>query len=160
LFAPDFWATAIYRVAHALWGAASVPVLRGPVHVACSAMRTLSELLVGVSLPAETEIGEGLYIGHCGPTVVNGRCRIGSNCNLSYGVTIGVAGRRGARAAPTIGNRVYVGPNAVLIGGIRVGDDAAIGAGAVVTNDVPARAVVVGNPARGFPSRQFRLCHV
>lgn len=61
---------------------------------------------------------------------------------------------RGKRAGvPNIGHRVCIGPNAVLIGNLTVGDDAAIGAGAVVTESIPARGVAVGNPARTISSK-------
>jgi serine O-acetyltransferase len=100
----------------------------------------------GINLPWETEVGPGLFIGHCGGIVVTPYARIGRDCNLSHNVTIGVT--RGGRhpGAPTIGDRVYIGPGAVLIGAITIGNDVAIGANAVVTHDVPDRATVRGNP--------------
>jgi serine O-acetyltransferase len=73
---------------------------------------------------------------------------IGKNCNLSQGVTLGVSGRGERRGAPTVGNRVYIAANAVVAGKISIGDDAVIGACAVVTTSVPPRAVVAGNPAQ------------
>lgn len=106
------------------------------------------EILTKISLPAQGEIGPGLFVPHFGPTVVNGAVRIGRNCTLSQGVSIGVGGRGAARGCPVLGDRVFVGPNAVIFGAITIGDDAAIGAGAVVTKAVPARGVAVGNPAK------------
>jgi serine acetyltransferase len=73
---------------------------------------------------------------------------IGRNCSVSQGVTIGLAGTGQSRGAPTLGDRVYLGPNAIVVGKISVGDDAVICAGRVVTRSVPPRAVVLGNPAR------------
>jgi serine O-acetyltransferase len=111
-------------------------------------VRKFHEVVTGICLPAECEIGPGLYIGHFGPVIVHPRARLGANCNLSQGVTLG-AKQSGAKAgAPTLGDRVYVGPNAVVIGAIQIGNDVAIGAGAVVLEDVPDRGVVVGNPGR------------
>ena len=72
----------------------------------------------------------------------------GDNCNLSNGVTIGEKFGGQNAGIPRIGNRVYLGPHAILIGNISIGDDAAIGAGAVVTTSVPERGVAAGNPAR------------
>jgi serine O-acetyltransferase len=106
------------------------------------------EIVTSIHLPPECEIGRGIYLGHFGPTIVHPRVKIGSNCNLSQGVTIGVVQRGKRRGVPTIGDRVYVGPNAVIIGSIIIGNDVAIGAGAVVTESLPDRAVVIGNPAR------------
>lgn len=103
---------------------------------------------LGINLPWATEVGPGLLIGHAGGIVINAAAVIGRDCNISHNVTIGVA--RGSRrpGVPTIGDRVYIGPGAVLIGAITIGDDAAIGANAVVTRDVPAGASAVGVPAR------------
>jgi serine O-acetyltransferase len=106
------------------------------------------EVITGVSIPAECAVGPGLYIGHFGTIIINGDVEIGVNCNLSQGVTLGMSGRGEERGCPSLGDRVYIGPHAILIGRIRIGHDVAIGAGAVVTKPVPDRAVVVGNPAR------------
>jgi serine acetyltransferase len=113
----------------------------------CLLVQLVVEILTGISLPPECEIGPGLYIGHFGPVILNSGVRLGRNCNLSQGVTLGVAGRGTKRGCPIIGDRVYIGVNAVLIGPIEVGNDVAIGAGAVLTKSVAACAVVAGNPA-------------
>jgi serine O-acetyltransferase len=102
----------------------------------------------GISIPYQTDIGPGFFIGHIGGIVVNFQCRIGSNCNMSHGVTLGQTNRGKRKGCPTIGDNVYIGPGAKIIGAIRVGDHAAIGANAVVTRDVPAHAVVAGVPAQ------------
>jgi serine O-acetyltransferase len=102
----------------------------------------------GISIPFDTDIGPGFFIGHFGGIVVNGSSRIGRNCNISHGVTLGQTNRGERRGCPVVGDNVYIGPGAKLIGGIRVGDRAAIGANAVVTRDVPAGAVVAGIPAK------------
>lgn len=102
----------------------------------------------GISIPPDTDIDAGFYIGHFGGIVVNGACRIGRNCNISQGVTLGGTNRGARKGCPHIGNQVYIGPGAKVIGGVRVGDHAAIGANSVVTRDVPENAVVVGVPAR------------
>jgi serine O-acetyltransferase len=74
--------------------------------------------------------------------------RIGKNCNLSHSVTIGYKQRGSRQGAPVIGDRVYIGPNSVLVGDIHIGNDVAIGAGSIVVKSVPDRAVVAGNPAQ------------
>ena len=102
----------------------------------------------GISISSLSPVGAGLYIGHFGGIVVNHGAVIGDNCNIQQGVTLGKA-NRGARAgAPIIGNNVFIGAGAKIIGRIHVGDGAAIGANAVVTHDVPAGAAVAGVPAR------------
>ena len=102
----------------------------------------------GISLPPDTQVGPGLYIGHHGTIVVNSEAVIGRNCNLSQGITIGQVNRGPKKGCPTIGDNVYIGPGAVIIGQIKIGDNAAIGANCVVTHDVPDNGVVVGVPGR------------
>ena len=102
----------------------------------------------GISISADTPVGAGLYIGHFGGIHVNHGAVIGNNCNIQQDVTLGKA-NRGARAgSPVIGNNVFIGAGAKIIGHIVIGDGAAIGANAVVTKDVPPGAAVAGVPAR------------
>jgi putative colanic acid biosynthesis acetyltransferase WcaB len=115
--------------------------LYGPVY------RLGVEWILGVELPWKTQVGKGLRINHGMGLVVNDGTRIGANCFLRQNTTIGNKQRDDTKC-PILGDRVDVGANVVIIGPVRVGDDAVIGAGAVVVKDVPAYAVVVGNPAR------------
>lgn len=107
----------------------------------------------------EPEIGEGTWIGAFTVIDGSGGLRIGAGCDISCGAQIYthstvrrcVSGRSHDhvdREPTTIGDRVFVGANAVIMMGVTVGDGAVIGAGAVVTKDVPAATVVVGVPAR------------
>lgn len=118
----------------------------GTYHACKFWLRRLS-LKFGVYIDITTEIGPGLYLPHPCGIIVNRRCRIGANCNLSQHVTLGLKSREPRAGCPILGDRVYVGPGAVIIGAIRVGDDAAVGANAVVTRDVPNQGVVAGVPA-------------
>ncbi|UCV05489.1 serine O-acetyltransferase [Dechloromonas denitrificans] len=102
----------------------------------------------GISIPYPTKIGSGFYIGHFGGIVVNEAAEIGRNCNISHGVTIGQLNRGERKGTPKIGDEVYIGPGAKIIGAIRIGNGCAIGANAVVTKDLPDKAVAVGIPAR------------
>jgi serine O-acetyltransferase len=102
----------------------------------------------GISIDRCAQIGPGLYIGHFGGIVVSGGCSIGRDCNISQGVTLGVANRGPRKGFPVIGDRVYLGPGAKIVGAVRIGSNVAVGANAVVTHDVPDNAVVVGIPAR------------
>jgi serine O-acetyltransferase len=103
---------------------------------------------MNVFIDPSTEIGAGFGMGHAYGIIINRRCRIGTNFSLSQNVTLGRKSREPNVGCPTIGDRVYIGPGAVIIGDITIGNDAAIGANAVVTKDVPANAVVVGVPGR------------
>ncbi len=102
----------------------------------------------GIQIPIDTNIGEGFYIGHFGDIVINGQSKIGKNCNISQGVTIGQSSRGKNRGHPTIGDNCYIGPGAKIIGNIKLGNNVAIGANAVVTKDVEDYAVVVGIPGK------------
>lgn len=102
----------------------------------------------GISIPYGTQIGSGFYVGHFGGIVVHGSAVIGKNCNISHGVTIGRTNRGPRQGTPVIGDNVYLGPGAKIIGNVRIGNSVAIGANCVVTKDIPDNAVVVGVPGR------------
>ena len=102
----------------------------------------------GLQINFTTEIGGGLYLPHALNIVVNRRCKIGRNCNLSQGVTLGVAHRGERMGTPVIGDNVYIAPGAVIFGEIEVSDGAAVGANCVVTKAVPENGVVVGVPGK------------
>lgn len=103
--------------------------------------RRLSERY-GFTIPPGT-FGPGLAIVHRGTIVVNKGAIVGRNCRIHQNVTIGSV--RGL--SPRIGNNVWIGAGAVVIGDIVIGDDVAIAANAVVTSDVPASVTVGGIPA-------------
>ena len=110
----------------------------------------LSVALWRVSIGRHAVIGPGLVIPH-GQVVVDGRVRIGRNCIINPWVTIGLsASRRWGfdRRGPVIGDRVFIGSGAKILGPVTIGDGARIGANAVVIDDVPAGVTVVGAPAR------------
>ena len=109
----------------------------------------LVEIITGISLAAECEIGDGLYIGHYGCIIVAPESRIGHNCSLAQNVTIGVAGTGGERGAPVIGNRVFIGAHSVIVGRITVGDDAVVGVGLAGRLHCRPRPCSVGAQCRG-----------
>lgn len=106
--------------------------------------------VMGVELRYATRVGPRLRLFHGQGLVVHKDTVIGADCVLRQNTTIGSKVRRDGTSTdcPVIGDRVDIGAHAVIIGEIRIGDDAVIGAGAVVVKDVPAGAVMVGNPAR------------
>ena len=106
------------------------------------------ELLIGAVIPTTVSCGPGLRLMHGGRGVVfHFKTRIGSNCTIYHGVTIGA---RSGNTPPVIGDNVYIGNGASVLGAITVGDGARIGAGAVVVSDVPAGATMVGVPAHAI----------
>ncbi|CUI08227.1 serine O-acetyltransferase [Massilia sp. P8910] len=102
----------------------------------------------GISIPYDTRIGPGFYIGHFGGIVVNSQAVIGRNCNISQGITIGQLNRGERKGVPTLGDNIYIGPGAVIVGAISIANGCAIGANAVVTRDLGENSVAVGIPAR------------
>lgn len=106
------------------------------------------QIKYGIEIPSNTRIGPGFYIGHFGQIIVSSYSVIGKNCNISQGVTIGQINTGTKRGYPTIGDNVYIAPGAKILGNITIGNNVAIGANSVVTNDIPDNAVVVGIPAR------------
>ena len=99
----------------------------------------------GIDIHITTQIGYGLYIGHGGPLVVNPSAIIGNNVNLSQFTTIGA---NGGRQAAEIGDNVYIGPQVCIIDHVKIGANATIGAGSVVTKDIPEGATAAGNYAK------------
>ena len=106
----------------------------------------LVETLTGISLPKSAEIGPGLKIWHFGNVFVHPEAVLGANCTLRQGVTIG--NRHEGGPVPRLDDDVELGAYAQLLGGIRVGRGAKVGAMAVLLCDVPDGGVAVGNPAR------------
>ena len=119
-----------------------------PCHYLCRAILYRCGVRYGISIPYNTRIGPGLYIGHHGGIVVNDEVVIGRDCNLNHEVTIGV--KYGGRnpGVPVIGERVYLAPGCKVIGRIFLGDDVAVGANSVVVESVPNSGVAAGVPAK------------
>jgi serine O-acetyltransferase len=143
-----FWASAVFRVSHWMLSRCRIPGLRIIVKAGCVLSQKFIELLTGICLPARTTIGTGLYIGHFGGIFIDSDTRLGENCNIAQGVTIGKGGRGELHGVPVLGDRVHIGANAIVLGKISIGNDAVIGPGAVVMNSVPPCGVAMGNPAR------------
>ncbi|MBQ3085957.1 MAG: serine acetyltransferase [Clostridia bacterium] len=99
-----------------------------------------------IEIFSSTKIGGGLYIGHAYGITVNENASIGTNCNLHKGVTIGQENRGPRAGAPTIGNNVWIGINASIVGKITVGNDVLIAPNSYVNCDIPDHSVVFGNP--------------
>ncbi len=135
-------ATFLYRISFAL-KRAHVPVLPGIVS-------RLNLCLYGFDVPASVEIGAGLYVPHPVGTVVMAS-RIGCNVSLISSITIGM---RNEHIFPTIGNNVFIGAGARVLGAITIGDGASIGANAVVVSDVPSGRTAVGVPAKLLPLKK------
>lgn len=132
-------ATGMYRIGNRLHRMGLVKVAR--------LVSWLNRFLFATMIPSSATIGKRFVCGYWGlGIVIHGNTVIGDDCTIVQNVTIGR--NPGDTRVPVIGNRVYIGAGAVVIGEITIGDDAVIGANSVVIRDVPAGAVVAGVPAR------------
>jgi serine O-acetyltransferase len=149
-----FWVLVIYRFG--VWRYTIKPrLLRMPFSFLYELGKFFSVACLGTELPAEVRIGHRLVIEHIGGIVISGDASFGDDCTLRNGVTVGLR-HKGHRGSPQIGNRVDIGAGAKLLGPITIGDDAAIGANAVVLTDVPPGHIAVGIPARIIPPKTPR----
>ncbi len=122
----------------------------------------LGRFLTGIEIHPAAQIGSGVFIDHGMGVVIGETAIVGEGCTLYQGVTLGGTGKETGKRHPTLGRNVIVGAGAKVLGNIRIGDDARVGAGSVVLKDVPGDATVVGIPGRvvrlgrHFPVRRER----
>jgi serine O-acetyltransferase len=145
--AQGFWANCVHRSFHALIASLPKGPLRSIAKTLGAFVQKAVEIVTGICIPNKTEVGGGLYFPRFGAIILS-HGSIGENCTIEQNVTLGIAGRGDERGHPTIGNRVFIGAGAMIVGKITIGDDAYIFPGSVVTRPVPPRAVVMGYPAR------------
>jgi serine O-acetyltransferase len=117
-----------------------------PLEVACNRLNAWSGCVIGRG----AEFGPSFVLLHSHGITINGRVRGGARVRLQHEVTLGDDGRGGV---PTLGDDVLVGAGAKVLGAIRVGSGARVGANAVVVHDVAPDTTVVGIPAREVPRR-------
>lgn len=144
LISPPKWAVKAHKLAHSAW--------RGGHPYLADLISTAARVLTGIEIRPSARIGQNLTISHGVGVVIGETAEVGNDVCLMQGVTLGIRspddrGKPG-RQHPLLGDRVFVGPGAALLGPITVGDDARIGANAVVLKDVPPGALAVGVPAR------------
>lgn len=107
----------------------------------------LARRWTGIEIHPGATIGKGLVIDHGMGVVIGETAIVGDNCVIYHGVTLGGTGKQHAKRHPTIGNDVFIGAGAKLLGNITLGDHTKVGANAVVLKDFPADSVLVGIPA-------------
>ncbi len=106
----------------------------------------------GIDLSPKTQIAAGFYVGHAWGITVNSHAVLGKNINIHKGATIGRTNRGKYKGTPVIGNNVFIGINATVVGAIVIGDDVMIAPNSYVSRDVPSHSVVIGNPAQIIPN--------
>lgn len=148
---PSLIVIILYRIGYSIRKIRFVParIFLSILHVPFYAFFSV---FFGIHIPRGTEIGPGLRIYHFGGIVLNSEVKIGSNCTLRHGVTIG--NQKSIHDVPKIGNNVDIGAGAKILGDINIGDNVIVGANAVVISSVPDNCVAVGVPSRYFEQKK------
>ncbi|MFO0633487.1 MAG: serine acetyltransferase [Nannocystaceae bacterium] len=146
---PALWALAVYRFGR--WSLEQRnPATRWASSKLYGALAAASRAVTGVHLDRTCEVGRALHLIHCeAPISINPRCTIGDRVGIMHNVTIGDTPDGGV---PRIGNDVFIGVGAVILGAVTIGDGAQIAANSLVIADVPPDHVAVGVPARVYPA--------
>ncbi|WP_344248769.1 serine O-acetyltransferase EpsC [Isoptericola hypogeus] len=138
---PGVHAVWVHRISHRMWHR---PALRLPARL----VSQLARWLTGIEIHPGARIGRRLFIDHGMGVVIGQTTVVGDDCVLFHGSTLGGRSMTRGKRHPTLGDRVMVGAGAKVLGPLWIGDDAQIGANAVVVRDVPAGMVAVGVPAQ------------
>ena len=140
LYFKGFHAIQTHRLAHWLWN-------RGRTDFALY-LQSRSSAVFQTDINPAAPIGKGLFLDHATGIVVGQTARIGDNCSILQGVTLGGTGKEVGDRHPKIGNGVLIGAGAKVLGNISIGNCSRIAAGSVVLKPVPANKTVAGVPAR------------
>lgn len=143
--AQGFWALLVYRFGRWRYGVRPT-LLRKFFSAIYHVLYKLIQVIAGIELPCEVELGRNFVIDHFGGIVISGYAKFGDNCRIRNGVVVGLRHVEDKRA-PIIGNNVDIGAGAKVLGPIRIGNNVLIGANAVVLCDVPDNSIAVGVPA-------------
>jgi serine O-acetyltransferase len=149
--AQGFWVLVVYRFGRWRYGVRPALVRKFFSLLYKIAFKFI-QIVTGIELPCEAEIGKNFVIDHFGGIIISGYAKFGDNCRIRNGVVVGLR-RVDEPKAPVIGNNVDIGAGAKVLGPISVGDNVAIGANAVVIHDVPDNCIAAGVPAVIKPRR-------
>jgi serine O-acetyltransferase len=139
-FEMSLWAIAVFRFGK--WvQRIRIPLIRWPLMILYFFSYKVVEALSGIRISSESEIGPGLLIHNFGGVVIKGN--IGKNCVVVQGAQIVSRADGHSRGWPTLGDNVYVGSGAKILGNVRVGSNSRIGANAVVMKDIPDNSLVM-----------------
>lgn len=114
--------------------------------------------LTGIEIHPGAKIGQGVFIDHGSGVVIGETAKVGDNCTLYQGVTLGGTGKHTGKRHPTLGNNVMVGAGAKVLGPFTVGDNSKIAANAVVLEPIPENSTAVGIPARIVRRNGHKVC--
>ena len=149
---PGFHAILLHRLAHFAY--------KNKLLLIARLISQINRFLTGIEIHPGAKIGEGFFIDHGMGVVIGETTEIGDNVTLYQGVTLGGTGKEKGKRHPTLGSNIVVGSGAKVLGPLSIGDNAKIGAGAVVLNDVPANATVVGIPGRAVVRNKLDFSEV
>lgn len=144
---PAVWAIACYRLGNWLYTERPAAPIRLPLKVVSYFLNKACEVVMEMCIDPCASVGEGLFIAHIGGVHINPGATVGKNCDIAHRVTIGTSAL-GRKGAPVIGDNVYIGTGASIVGKIKVGDGAKIAANTLVINNIPEGATVMGVPGR------------
>lgn len=108
----------------------------------------VSRFFTQIEIHPAAKIGKNLLIDHGSGVVIGETTIIGDNCTIYQGVTLGGTGKETGKRHPTIGNNVFIGSGAKILGNITIGNNCKIGANSVVLRDIPDNSTAVGIPAK------------
>lgn len=146
-----FWVMLVYRFGRWRYGIRPA-LVRKPFSLLYKIAHKFVQIITGIDLPCEVEVGRNFVIDHFGGIIVSGYAKFGDNCRIRNNVCVGLR-YVDEPCAPVIGNNVDIGSGAQLLGPITIGDNVMIGANAVVITDVPANSIAVGVPATIRPRK-------
>ena len=152
---PAVWCILWYRLGRWIYSGGNLSWSRFPLKVAHVAGSVWIEAFLQMRLNVKARIGPGLLIAHCGGITLHPDVIIGRHCDLAHHVTLGTLGA-GKSGVPKLGDNVYLGTNAVVVGPILIGNGARIAANSLVNRDVPAGATVMGVPAVVVKQRELQ----
>jgi serine O-acetyltransferase len=142
-----FWALVVYR--YGSWAQDRPEPFRSLASKVYGVLRVGIEVTTGILIEPKCRVGEGFHIIHSGNIKIHPGAVIGKRCGVMPDVTLGETfGREGA---PIVGDDVYIGPGAKILGPVKIGDGALIAANSLVLTDVPPGATAMGVPARVMP---------
>ncbi len=144
---PAVWSIGCYRLGNWLYVTRPFVLIRVPLKLVSFIANMACEVFMEMCIDPQATIGPGLHIGHIGGVHINPQAVLGKNCDLAHRVTIGTSAM-GRGGAPVLGDDVYVGTGATIIGKIKVGNGAKIAANTLVISNVPEGATVMGVPGR------------
>ena len=142
------WPVVCYRFQHWVWKKVEIPVIRELLTFIGYLMKVFVVITTGITISHKTSIGKGFFISHIGAIVIGNESVIGDYCSIHQCVTIGGAGVGADYGKPIIGNKVFIGVGAVIMGKIKIGNNVTIGANAVVTKNFPDNVSLGGVPAK------------